>query len=110
MATSASKLNQLAVALVAQTPDDVISLRQRLVQISEEILKFEQRKEDAMWAGNAEKANGIGYQIILRQVARKELRRRIKAKTKESKDELQKMQGGDERRNSDGADLRWRSA
>jgi hypothetical protein len=29
-----------------------------------------------------EKANGIGYQMILRQIARKELRRRIKAKNK----------------------------
>jgi len=88
MATSAKKMTELALALIAQTPDDLASMQQKLDEIIEQIARFELRKSDAMWAGDAEKANGIGYQIILRQVARKELRRKIKAKTKESEDDM----------------------
>lgn len=110
MATSARKMNELAAAHIAATADDLASMQNKLKELNFQIGRFTARKEDAMWAGDTEKANGIGYQIILRQVARKELRRKIKAKAKESKDDMQKMQGGDEYRDSNGADLRWRSA
>ena len=82
MSTSAKKMNELAAALLSQTVDDLPSLQEKLDEIVEQIARFELRKEDAIWAGDMEKANGIGYQIILRQIARKELRRRIKAKNK----------------------------
>ena len=83
MSTSTKRLRAAAIAQLAHVRDDIRDIDMEILAISKELEMLVAKMNDAKWAGDLKKGNGVFYQIILRRTMREILQKRRKAKMKE---------------------------
>lgn len=83
MSTSTKRLRAAAASMLTHVRDDIRDIDMEILAISKELEMLVAKMNDAKWAGDLEKGNGVFYQIILKRTMREILQKRRKAKMKE---------------------------
>ena len=83
MTVTNKRIKATALTLLEPVADDIRAIEFEVMCLSKEIEMFVVRREDAKWAGDTEKVNGINYQIMLKRTMRAILQKRRKVKLRE---------------------------
>lgn len=83
MASTTKRLQAVAASMLTHVGDDIRDIDFELMTVGKELEMLTVKMDDAMWAGDSDKVNGVFYQIMLKRMIRAILQKRRKVKMRE---------------------------